>query len=147
MCHTVGFKSEISKEKLMTTVISLPNMYRFAFASMDLAFDDRFNIVDKVEDVLEDKLWKLLNTLKKTYRSLKSNAIKGYKKLPPEVNRLSNFLHARKPFERSRLSKLLMILCTILSIISAIYKVYTAGPVFTALTILETVLPWVAALV
>ena len=138
----------------MTILISLPNMYRFTsaaidltFAPIDLAFDYGFNAIDKVGDMLEDKLWELLNTLKKAYRYLKSKAINGYKKLRPEVNRLSNFLRERKPFKRSRLSKLLIILSTILSIALAIYTVCTAGPVISVLTISNTVLPWVAALV
>lgn len=94
----------------MKTLAALTNTGSLILDPIDLVIDYVYDTSDRVCEMLEGKLWTLLENLQKTYRFLKSKSVKGWKELLETTNRLSDFLHSDKFLDRSQRLKLLQIL-------------------------------------
>ena len=132
----------------MKTLVALANTGTLIFDPIDLVIDYAYDISDRACQVLEDKLWTLLENLKRTYRFLKSKSVRGWKELLEATNRLSDFLHQDKLLDHSRLSKLLKILSVLNGILTAallINTIYANGPLVITLTMLNVAMSIVIA--
>lgn len=132
----------------MKTLAALTNTGSFILDPIDLVIDYVYDTSDRVCEMLEGKLWTLLENLQKTYRFLKSKSVKGWKELLAATNRLSDFLHSDKFLDRSQRLKLLDILITLSRILNAglLSETILAGsPPDIALAILNITLQTVIA--
>ena len=127
----------------MKTLAALTNTGSFILDPIDLVIDYVYDTSDRVCEMLEGKLWTLLENLQKTYRFLKSKSVKGWKELLEATNRLSDFLHSDKFLDRSQRLKLLQILLILKGTLTAgllFTTILAGGPPDIVLATLDAIL-------
>ena len=127
----------------MKTLAALTNTGSLILDPIDLVIDYVYDTSDRVCEMLEGKLWTLLENLQKTYRFLKSKSVKGWKELLEATNRLSDFLHSDKFLDRSQRLKLLQILLILKGTLTAgllFTTVLADGPPYIVLATLDDIL-------